>query len=287
MRPIAARLLAAPLIAAALAACSGEPARSEGEEPPPLSVAGPTRAPSRSAATVSPSASSRPGEKRTGGAAAKTVRAPAAASGKKAAEKPAAGDPAPAAKAAGEPARPSTRRTPPAERSGGAPGKIVEALLADLNSEDPRRPEAAFWRLAEIGKEFIPELISAVERTDKTKLSRLTVLVMDSEFIGDGKLFLASRIQGLGRMEVLEGEGDDLHIRSKEYTDISYGITKNKRYKVVIDRADGFPLGIVIRAGLINRFRTSRHPTMTDDDPASGKLIAWWRAFYAQERERL
>jgi len=35
-----------------------------------------------------------------------------------------------------------------------------------------------------------------------------------------------------------------------------------------------------VRAGLINRFHGGKYPTTSDDDPAPGKLIEWWKEYY-------
>src|SRR5262245_45678653 len=152
------------------------------------------------------------------------------------------------------------------------------ALIADL--KDPDRADEAFRRIWSVPRSMIPELIQAVEDPALTQVERIQVLILDPDFVEHGKGFLANRIHGLGPMEVVkEGEPGDLHVVSQAYTKMSYGIA-GKHYRVVLDKFGGFPVGVVVRAGLINRFRSTRYPAATDDDPAPGKLIAWWQEFY-------
>jgi hypothetical protein len=165
-------------------------------------------------------------------------------------------------------------------------GTIIDALLKDLRDEDSLKVELAFWKLASVAKEHIPALIREVESEEPTRLTRIKMIVLEKDFVGERKLLLANRMHGLGKMEDVAEEDGQTVVQSKEYTDISYGI-KNKRYQMVLDRIGGFPLGIVIRAGLINRFLSTRYPSWSDDDPAPGKLVDWWRAYYELSRDKL
>ena len=92
----------------------------------------------------------------------------------------------------------------------------------------------------------------------------------------------------MGRMEIVqEVVKDDLRVVQKEYTKMSYGIAKNRKYYVVLEKYGGFPVGIVVRAALMNRFRSAKHPDWSDDDPSPGKLIAWWRTFHDKVKGEL
>ncbi len=156
----------------------------------------------------------------------------------------------------------------------------VAQVLEDLQDRD--KADAAFRRLWTAPKSLIPLLIEEVENPAPSQVEQIQVLVVDPEFVGKAKLFLATRLRGLGKMEeVEEAAKDDWRIISQEYTKMSYGITQSKKhYRVLIEKYGGFKLGVVIRAGLMNRFRSTRYPTLDDDAPRPGALIEWWRQYY-------
>ncbi len=156
----------------------------------------------------------------------------------------------------------------------------MASLLRDL--DDPEQGEEAFRKIWEAPRAWIPELIRHVEDRKASRVERIQMLIVDPDFVGDSKQFLANRIHGLGRMEVVEEvEKGDLRVVSQEYTKMSYGLARNKKgYRLVMDKFGGFPVGVVIRAGLINRFRGARSPESGDDDPAPGKLTEWWREYF-------
>jgi hypothetical protein len=82
-------------------------------------------------------------------------------------------------------------------------------------------------------------------------------------------------------MEEVDEEGG---IHWKGYTKSAYGIPRNKiGYKVTIDRFDGFPIGVVMRAALINRFKSDRYPRAIDH---TQELARWWRAYYRSVFEK-
>jgi len=169
------------------------------------------------------------------------------------------------------------KAAPPAPRKGA--GEVAQ-ILADLQDRD--KADAASRRLWSVPKAIIPLLIEEVENPAPSQVEQIKILVVDPEFVGDSKLFLASRLRGLGKMEEVEQVAkNDLRIVSQEYTKMSYGITPNKKhYQVLIDKYGGFSVGIVIRAGLMNRFRSARYPALDDDDTRPGALIEWWRQYY-------
>ncbi len=160
-----------------------------------------------------------------------------------------------------------------------SPAQEVDALIGAL--QDPRTAQAAFRRIWEVPKRLIPELILHVEDSERSRVDRIQVLILDKAFVGEGKLFLANNVHGLGKMEEIEKVGEnDYRFVSKNYTKMSIGLTRSKKRRLVMDKFDGFPVGVVVRAGLINRFRSTRFPAFTDDDPRPGRLIRWWQAFY-------
>jgi hypothetical protein len=262
-------------IIGALAGCSGEPI-AEPDRP----IAASEDEPKKSAKSRTPSSEDGTAPKPASRGTRKTARTPA--------------DPQdPPAVVEGSPAgeRPTKAAPPPRpvrKDYKGQPSKVIDALLQDLQDSDKRRVEAAFWRLAEIPKEFIPALIAEVEGKEMTKLDRIQILILDKDLIVPGEPFLVTRVHGLGRMETVRIETGEKKTVAKEYTKVAYGLTKSKKnYRLAVDRKDGFPLGVVIRAGLINRFRSTDYPSLDDDDPTPGRLIAWWRAFYARVKDDL
>lgn len=217
--------------------------------------------------------------KQSGSPPAKQVAGGATAAPKK--TPPADAGPVPARKTQRprEPRRPATLPS--------APTQEVAALLKEL--QDPQLADAAFLRLWEIPKAYVPELISEVENSAPSRVERLHVLVLDSDFVGHGKPFLANRVHGLGKMEVIEEVArDDFRVVSQAYTKIGYQIPPNKRgYKLVMEKFGGFPIGVVVRAGLINRFQSTRYPSQSDDETEPGKLIDWWREFYMRSSAQI
>jgi hypothetical protein len=191
--------------------------------------------------------------------------------------------PAKAAKAKDSPPPPASAKAAKTTRSARAAATDpVASILNDLK-RDPKAAREAYLKIWEIPPGSIPRLIDEVENTEASQLGTLDILVLDADFLRPGEIkpFLANRIHGLGRMEILdESDPNDLRLISQEYTKMSYGITRNKHYKVVLEKDGGFPIGVVVRAGLINRVRSTHYPASSDDVPGAGKLIAWWRDFY-------
>jgi hypothetical protein len=260
--PLSKRPVIVASLLAVLAGCSGEAPRADLDDPPEAAPPRTGRDPKKEAVKVESPATTTKASKAEAGKSAKTVRP--------------------------EPTKTETakKETPRTAKTARPRGTIIDALLKDLRDDDLRKVEAAFWRLASISKEHIPALIREVESTESTKITRIKAIILEKDFVGERKHLLATRVHGLGKMEDLDEEDGQTVVRSKDYTDISYGI-KNKKYQMVIDRVGGFPLGIVIRAGLINRFLSTRYPGFTDDDPAPGKLVAWWKAYYDLSKDRL
>lgn len=157
----------------------------------------------------------------------------------------------------------------------------VQALLGALKGEDPKAADDAFWKLVEVREDRIPELISQVESTERTRITLLKILVLDLEFKG----FMASKIPGMGRMEEFDDEG---RLVWQGYSDrLACGELREpapkgkegriKGYKVQMKHWGGFPLGVVVRAGLINRFRSRSYPSGIDH---TRDLIGWWKAYH-------
>ena len=198
--------------------------------------------------------------------------------------------PSAAKEAAGKTKDPSAPPAKPEARKStrGIPSDVA-AIIADLKRDAPSARKA-FLKIWEIPESVIPRLIEQVENGETSQLESIEILVLDPDFLrpGDMKPFLANSIHGLGRMETLdETNKDDIRIISQEYTTKAYGITPNRHYKVKLEKFGGFPIGVVIRAGLINRLKSTHYPPSSDDDPEPGKLVAWWRDYYGLARRDL
>jgi hypothetical protein len=191
------------------------------------------------------------------------------------------------------PERPPARRAPPAAEAKRPPARPAQAMAPRAALEaaagivrdlkDPRKAQAAFWHIAEVPKPVIPYLVEEVENPALSGVERVRILVVEPDFVGEGKDFLANRIHGLGQMEIVEEIAPgDFRVTSRAYTKHAYGIAPNKKYMLELEKFGGFPVGVVVRAGLVNRFKSTRYPRSTDDDPTPGKLIEWWKQFYRE-----
>ena len=160
----------------------------------------------------------------------------------------------------------------------------VAQLVKEL--KDPARGADVFRKLWEVPKSDIPALIELVESDEPTAVDRVKILITQKDFVGENTTFLANRIHGLGRMEELSNDGE--HVVSQAYTRMSYGITGNKKgYFVFLEKFGGLPLGVVVRAGLLTRFRNVKFPSRSDDTGEPGDLIAWWREYYRRSSATL
>jgi hypothetical protein len=159
--------------------------------------------------------------------------------------------------------------------------KAVASLIQEL--QDPLLANAAYRRIWEAPRSAIPELIKEVENPAQSKVERLQVLVLDPAFGQESDQTPGNRIHGLGKMEMVEETAeDDVHIIQQGYIKMAYGPTSNKKgYRVLLEKPAGFPVGVVVRAGLLNRLKSTRFPTLSDGDTGPGKLLEWWRQYYA------
>jgi len=161
----------------------------------------------------------------------------------------------------------------------------VAEIIAGLR-KSPGSADAAFRALSFIDPTLIPECLDLVTSRVATELRRVRILVVDKNFVQDRKLFLASNIKGMGLLENFDENGRPTRL---DYTKKSYNVTRDgKAYVVVIDKLDGFSLGVAVRAALLNRIQSRRFPSGIDH---RRHLRAWWRAYYgnvvrAIERQR-
>ncbi len=173
------------------------------------------------------------------------------------------------------------------------PDKTAKSILARLR-KDPREAKQAFNDLCVIPTSEIPKLLPLVSSTDKTLLSNFKMYVPNRNYVSDerhGKQFLLNDVPGMGVMEEFDDEGWG---RPIEYTKKSVGVTKSRKaYQIEVDNFRGFNLGVVIRAGLRNRFflglrenkvSSFKYPKGIDH---RRHLNTWWKTFYATYKNKL
>ncbi len=130
--------------------------------------------------------------------------------------------------------------------------------------------EAAFRELWEAPWRLVPILLRHVEDEGSSSLTSLQVIVfggIGQQDVNDGRMVYY--IPGLGGVKI---------------DDLASGRTRRPgAFKVVLKRRSGFPLGAVVRAALLNRFRSPDYPSGDDRRDPSG----WWHSYYASVRARL
>ena len=217
---------------------------------------------------------------------ARKPEVPAAAGTKDAAPSvPARTEPAsgPVAKAASAGAA-AGRAAPPAPSSQGegkAKVKPPEArkssaektrLMLEYLTGPAPRSQKAYKVLWGIDKKQIPSLVAHVGDNVPTKIRELDLLVLQGDFARydekNKRWFYL--IKGMGSFEI-----DDIAMNK---------VTRPKgAVRVRLKNFKGFPLGVVLRAGLLNRFRSTRFPGLDDRK----FIVQWWQLFYRQHASNL
>ena len=180
---------------------------------------------------------------------------------------PEAGEPAarPALKPAARPAavEPAGRRQVPAD--------AAELLLKRL-AGPAALAKKTYIQLWGVGKEQIPALIRQVNSKQLTHLIELDLLVLQKGFAryDEKEKRWYYWIKGMGNFEI-----DDIAMSKVP--------GRKGAVRVRMKKFGGFPLGVVIRAGLLNRFRSSRFPGVDDRK----YLSRWWNLFYQQNAPAL
>jgi hypothetical protein len=166
---------------------------------------------------------------------------------------------------------------PPATPGKGEPAisrlweEEVKEYLKRLSSSREEANEA-FRELWEVPRALIPRLILEVTNTSPSALTELKILVLEK--------------RGVARLGEVEGE---IHyvipgMCNFEVDEVAAGPAKSgKGLKVVLRNRKGFSLGVVVRAALMNRFRSSEHPGGDDRIDCLG----WWQSFYDRMASRL
>ena len=180
--------------------------------------------------------------------------------------------PEPPPRAKSSPPPPSARAPkpgpaePPASRR---PAPEVSDILLRLRST-PEEAGKAYREIWEAPRSLIPKLIPEVANPEPSALRELSVLVLDKDFAQvdskDGTV--AYDIPGMGKVK---------------YDDIVVGKAP-RGLKVILRRHEKpFPVGSVVRAGLLNRFRSTEYPGGSDvSDP-----VGWWQRFYDRVRTKM
>jgi hypothetical protein len=150
-----------------------------------------------------------------------------------------------------------------------SPRAALQDYLSRLRGA-PRTAATAYRQLWEVRPDVIPLLIPHVTSTERTELRELDLLVLQKDFArydeADRRFYY--NIRGMGQIH---------------FDDIAVGPARSGRgRKVVLKDFGGFPLGVVIRAALLNRFRSSDFPEAASERDLRG----WWQAFYEKLARR-
>lgn len=175
------------------------------------------------------------------------------------------------------PVEPASPDEPAPVRSAEEIAEDVERCLERLRAA-PEEAAGAFRELWSVEASWIPALIREVKNPAPSGLSELQILIPDREHFERGNLGVDAK--GDGVVYDVPGMG------VVEYDDIAFGPTKSgKSLKVVIRNFRGkrFTVGVVLRAALLNRFRSNDYPGGDHRlDP-----VGWWQSFYERVRARL
>ncbi len=142
-------------------------------------------------------------------------------------------------------------------------GRFLERLQGE--EEDARK---AYEELCRVDPRLIPALIRHVQSDRKTKLRELAVVVLQKNFAryDDAADQFVYLIDGLSPFLL---------------DDIATGKVRFGRYRgasrVRITRFDGFPVGVVVRAALLNRIKGRRFPPYRS---STRQMARWWRDYH-------
>lgn len=215
-------------------------------------------------------------------AAARKPKVPAAAGAKEAAPAvPSQAEPAAKVAPAVAAARPAETPAPSSEGAGKVKVKPPEVqkssaektrLMLEYLTGPAPKAQKAYKVLWGVDKEQIPSLVAHVGDNVRTKIRELDLLVLQHDFARyDEKsqrwFYL---IKGMGNFVI-----DDIAMNK---------VTRPKgAVRVRLKNFKGFPLGVVLRAGLLNRFRSTRFPGLDDRK----FIVQWWQLFYRQNASNL
>jgi hypothetical protein len=147
----------------------------------------------------------------------------------------------------------------------------VAEYLKRLRGDDKGAGEA-FRELWEVRRELISSLILECDRRETTRLKELTVQVLDPKRfvrLDESEGRFVYDVPGLGRFA---------------YDDVAAGETRTRKsVRAVFRSRTGFPLGVVLRAALINRFRSTDYPSGSD----KSDIVGWWQRYHSLVASKL
>ncbi len=140
----------------------------------------------------------------------------------------------------------------------------VDDWLDRLLVAEVEEAQEAYRQLWEVRPGLVPALMQRIEDRRRTRLTELQIIcfqpVGQFDQANDRVVYYVPGLAG-ARFDDVAGRFVELR----------------KAYRVVLKRKDGFPLGVVVRAALLNRFRSPKYPRHIDD---AKDLAGWWRAYY-------
>lgn len=159
--------------------------------------------------------------------------------------------------------KPAVKPKTPAEKA----GILLKGLTG--SSATARKAYIALWK---VDKEQLPALLVQVASKTPTNIRELDVLVLQKDFAryDEKEQRWFYWIKGMGNFEL-----DDIAM--------SKVARPRGAVRVRLKKFRGFPLGVVLRAGLLNRFRSTRFPGIDDRK----FLSQWWNLYYRQNAAAL
>ena len=159
--------------------------------------------------------------------------------------------------------KPAAKPKTPAEKA----NLLLKRLAGPVATA--RKAYMALWK---VDKEQLPALLTQVASKTPTNIRELDVLVLQKDFAryDEKEQRWFYWIKGMGNFEL-----DDIAM--------SKVARPRDAVRVRLKKFRGFPLGVVLRAGLLNRFRSTRFPGINDRK----FLSQWWNLYYRQNAAAL
>jgi hypothetical protein len=137
---------------------------------------------------------------------------------------------------------------------------------------DEAEASAAYRELWEVRADVIPALIQETISKRRSSLRELAILVLDTRTfvrVDEDRQMLVYTIPGLW---------------DYRYEELAAGkALSGKAAKAILRDREGFPVGVVIRAALVNRFRSLDYPSGSDQTD----IVGWWRRYYERRKPKL
>jgi hypothetical protein len=183
------------------------------------------------------------------------------------------------------PAEPETAPTGPSKEESPSQGESAPAPLTEAEARtivreyierlrsDAETADQAFRELWEVRKDLIPALILEAENPQPSALKKLSILVLDRQRfvrIDEAQDKIVYSIPGMGNFR---------------YDDVAAGPTRSGLGAKAVFRSfqKPFAVGVVLRAALVNRFRSADYPS----GDAAADPIGWWQRFHEKVAAKL